>query len=723
MKRHTLPLFMIAALLLSFAALAISTAYVASTLGYQPQLGPPAVTVSGARLYWPWAWLTWDYEYSAYAPAVFRVARVVTGVTAGATFLPLLLAILVLRQRRPSTSHGSARWASDAELAMAGLLAPPTKNPPPQVVLCQTANARFTPTPGPSGLVWKMSRPGRLVTHGGPEHVMVFAPTRSGKGVGTVIPTLLSWSGSVVAYDIKKELWTLTSGWRRKFSHCLRFEPTSSDSVRFNPLYEIRKGDNEVRDAQNVADILVDPNGSTTTRDHWQATAHTLLVGAILHVLYAEPDKSLRGVATFLSDPSRPLVEALKRMMTMNHLPAGPHPYVAQCAREMLDKSDNELSGVVSTAKTCLALYNDPVIARNTSASDFRIADLMNRDRPVSLYLVMPPSDIDRIRPLIRLLLNQFGRRLTERMDFGPTKAYRHQLLLLLDEFPSLGKLAFFEVQLAFLAGYGIKAMLIAQSLNQLEQAYGQNNAILDNCHVRMTYTANDEKTARRISDLIGQSTHTKRQRSFSGGIFGRVTESEQEHARPLLTPDEILRLPGDEAIVLVGGNPPYKAKKVMHYQDPRFRDRAALPPPGAPREQARELFRMRNPSDWEALPPLSSPALAPVGSPPGYAALAAIPPSIPSGSWLLPPVPQTTASATAPPSWPTALSHANPPAASEGGTPLASSPPAPASLSDGWADLLGSNPGNPTDLTESSPIHSPEATASAGADDEDVPL
>jgi type IV secretion system protein VirD4 len=114
---------------------------------------------------------------------------------------------------------------------------------------------------------------------------------------------------------------------------------------------------------------------------------------------------------------------------------------VAQAAREMMNKSENELSGVFSTAMACLGLYRDPVIAQNTSSSDFRITDLMNADAPVSLYLVVPPSDLARTRPIIRLMLNQIGRRLTESMEFGGKPAYKHRLLLLLDEFQSLGKL------------------------------------------------------------------------------------------------------------------------------------------------------------------------------------------------------------------------------------------------------------------------------------------
>jgi type IV secretion system protein VirD4 len=598
MNRKTVAVLAVVSLFVTALAFVVATQYVASALAYQPRLGPPLGSALGFHLYAPWSWLAWDSDYGPYAPAVFRTAKFLCLVPTSAVLLPLVAVSLVAgRARAGSTAHGSARWATTQELAAAGLA---TGN---GVVLCQTADARYSRSEQRDGSIkWRLQRRGRLVTHAGPEHVIVFAPTRSGKGVGTVIPTLLSWLDSVLVYDIKKELWTLTAGYRRKFSRCWRFEPTAKDSIRFNPLLEVRRGDNEVRDTQNIADILVDPDGSEK-RDHWKTSAHTLLVGAILHVLYAESDKSLRGVARFLSNPDRPIYHTFQYMLGTSHLPNGPHPVVAQCAREMMDKSDNELASVVSTAKTCVNLYNDPLIARNTSTSDFRITDLMQAADPVSLYLVVPPSDIDRTRPLIRLLLNQIGRRLTERMEFGGERAFRHRLLFLLDEFPSLGKLSFFETQMAYLAGYGIKAFLIAQSLNQLEKAYGPNNAILDNCHVRMTYTANDDRTAKRISDLVGQQTHTKKQRSFSGGrFFGKVSESEQEHARALLTPDEVLRLPYEDALLLVAGLPPYRGRKLMYYLDERLKGRAGLKTPDSARQRRSELLPNRAPSDWEAV-------------------------------------------------------------------------------------------------------------------------
>ena len=583
-------------LLLTLLGLLASTQYVAAGLQYPQQLGPAFVVLGDFRLYPPWSWIVWDRLYGARAPELFRNAGGITTLGALAGCCVSMAAALKRKSSGLSHAHGSSRWATTAEIRSAGLL----RNA--GVVLCQTNDAEFRTRIGPSGEArTRATRFGALVRHDGPEHVFCFAPTRSGKGVGLVIPTLLSWPHSVLVHDIKRENWALTAGWRRGFSHVWRFEPTAIDSVRFNPLLDVRRGTSEVKDTQNIADILVDPTGEKDTRDHWQLTAHSLLCGAILHTLYAEPDKTLAGVASLLSDPACTQKKTLERMLQTWHLPTGPHPVVAQAAREMLNKNDRELSGVVSTAMSCLGLYRDPVVARNTAASDFRIADLMNADAPVSLYLVVPPSDLSRTRPIIRLMLNQIGRRLTESMQAGATAGYKHRLLLLLDEFPSLGRLDFFETALAFIAGYGLKAFLIAQSLNQLEKAYGPHNSILDNCGIRLTYAANDDRTAKRISDLLGQATERKTQRSYSGsGLFlTSRTESEHEYGRPLLTPAEVNQLAQDDGILLVGGALPYRARKVRYFLDPRFKGRDQVPAPDSPAEQARELLG-RVTTDWE---------------------------------------------------------------------------------------------------------------------------
>ncbi|HFJ9691395.1 TPA: conjugal transfer protein TraG, partial [Pseudomonas aeruginosa] len=482
------------------------------------------------------------------------------------------------RQSHLVTTYGSARWANAEDIRKAGL------TQPAGVFLGQHDR--------------------KYLRHEGPEHVLTFAPTRSGKGVGLVVPTLLSWPTSAVIHDIKGENWQITAGWRSRFSHCLLFNPTDAKSAAYNPLLEVRRGAHEVRDVQNIADILVDPEGALEKRNHWEKTSHALLVGAILHVLYAGEDKTLRGVANFLSDPASPFELTLHRMMTTPHLGDWPHPVVASAAREVLNKSDNERSGVLSTAMSFLGLYRDPTVAEVTSRCDWRIADLIAAEHPVSLYLVVPPSDISRTKPLIRLILNQIGRRLTESLDGSDGIGRRHKLLLMLDEFPALGRLDFFETALAFMAGYGIRSFLIAQSLNQIDKAYGQNHSILDNCHVRVTFATNDERTAKRISETLGTATELRAQRNYAGHRLapwlGHLMVSRQETARPLLTPGEVMQLPPDEAVVMVSSVAPIKAKKLRYYADANFK-RRVLPPPALADGQYADAPPARA-DDWSGL-------------------------------------------------------------------------------------------------------------------------
>jgi type IV secretion system protein VirD4 len=535
-----------------------ATQWTAASLGYQSALGPPWFMIGDYPVYLPPAFFWWWFSYDAYAPHIFqRGAYLAASGGFAAIIVAVGMSVWRAREARTAETYGSARWALPADVRAAGLLRP-------------------------DGVVL-----GRLeedyLRHDGPEHVLCFAPTRSGKGVGLVVPTLLTWPSSCIVHDIKGENWQISSGFRSRHGRVLLFDPTAQGSAAYNPLLEVRRGEWEVRDVQNVADVLVDPEGSLERRNHWEKTSHALLVGAILHVLYAERDKTLAGVAAFLSDPRRTIDTTLRAMMTTPHLgEAGVHPVVASAARELLNKSENERSGVLSTAMSFLGLYRDPVVAHVTRQCDWRIADLVDGPRPVTLYLVVPPSDISRTKPLIRLILNQIGRRLTEELK---PDVRRHRVLLMLDEFPALGRLDFFESALAFMAGYGLKAFLIAQSLNQIEKAYGPNNAILDNCHVRVAFATNDERTAKRISDSLGTATEMRAMKNYAGHRLspwlGHLMVSRTETPRPLLTPGEVMQLPPHEEIVMVSGVPPLRAVKVRYFEDSRFKDRL-LPPPGA---------------------------------------------------------------------------------------------------------------------------------------------
>ncbi len=283
-----------------------ATQWVAVMLGNQAALGTAWFKIAETPIYFPWQLFEWWFEYGHYAPDVFDKAGALAagGGLAGA-LVSFAGSLWRARQNEVVTTYGSARWATDKDIRTSGLL---------------TSRGVF---------LGKYN--GRYLRHDGPEHVMAFAPTRSGKGVGLVVPTLLSWTGSAVIHDIKGENWLLTSGWRSQFSHCLLFNPADARSAKYNPLLEVRKGDMEVRDAQNIADILVDPEGILEHRNHWEKSAHALLVGVILHVLYAEEEKTLARVATLLSDPSETLHSVLRRMMSTNHLGDETTPQSASC--------------------------------------------------------------------------------------------------------------------------------------------------------------------------------------------------------------------------------------------------------------------------------------------------------------------------------------------------------------------------------------------------------
>lgn len=544
-----------------------STQYAASLLAYQPELGW-ALNIAGLHIYAPWNWFLWHHNFYVYAPKQFTLSMLPM---VAAVILVLFFAFIVKGKKVP-TSHGTARWATEDEILKSGL----TEND--GVFLAKTGK--------------------HYLRHSGPEHVMIMAPTRSGKGVGLIIPTLFTWLHSAVITDIKGENWAITSGFRKQMGHrVIKFDPCNSDgsSARYNPLFSIRvKTANEVRDCQNVGDIIVDPQG-TGNLDHWGKVGLSLLVGCFLHILYQDKwEKTLAGVASMLSNPEKDIQTTLYEMLQYEHDPTETifekiyavktktHPKVAEAVRELLNKSENELSGVISTAMSFLGLYRDPVIARNTSQSDFALDDLMNYERPVSLYLVIPPSDLNRTIALMRMILNQLISRHTEDMRFEEGKAqksYKWRLLLLIDEFPAFGRIDTLERALAFIAGYGIKAFLICQSINQLNKTYGQDNSIMDNCHIRVAYRPNDQKSAALLSKMLGTTTQHVESKGYSGFRFlSKLHHTISESARPLLTEGEVLNLPQDEALIF-SHIMPIRCKKIIYYTDPNFKNRTCQAP------------------------------------------------------------------------------------------------------------------------------------------------
>ena len=323
---------------------------------------------------------------------------------------------------------------------------------------------------------------------------------------------------------------------------------------------------------------------------------------------------SLSQLAGVFTRPGFNFRETLTELLTYTHdkdnahgwrLPTGEatrtHPVVKEKVQEMLDKEDKDFSGVLSTAKTALTLYSDPLVSRTTSVSDFTIQDLVNHERPVSLYLVVPPSDKIRLRPLMRLIFTMIVNRLTEKLDFQGSEQLRnkHRLLFLIDEFPSLKRMEIFADALSYMAGFGLKAYLITQDIRQIVDEYGRNESIVSNCQVRVAFAPNQYDTAELLSKMTGTQTIRKASFNFSGSrmspVLDRVSTHMDEIERPLMTPDEIMRLrppkkerggnqekiiaPGD-MLIFVSGHYPIYGTQMLYFFDPILRSRAEIPPP-----------------------------------------------------------------------------------------------------------------------------------------------
>ena len=557
----------------------------------------------GGHMYMPWAGLEWIGDNLVTNPHFEMLVLAEYGLTIPAAIAAGLITHKVMTRKFKNKFdkqnldlHGSARWANEDEMLKMNI---------------------WKQNQGVYIGGYENPKTGKLeyLRHNGPEHILVAAPTRSGKGVGLVIPTLLEWRHSAIVYDIKGELYALTAGFRKAIGQkVFCFSPSvpyaDGNNARFNPLDEIRlRTPFEVQDAQNVAQMVVDPEGKGLD-DHWVGTGAALLTGVILHVLYSWPNKTLNGCAEFLQQAGKEQREILNEMVNTAHdlerfpKTGGSCPAVMRAGQGAVNKSDNELSGVVSTATKNLALYEDDVVAGNTSCSDFRISDLVMLDNPASLYIVTSPADALRLKPIIRLMVTQIILSLTREMKFIDGRAvspFKHRLLVMLDEFPSLKKLEVVQDALAVTAGYGIKFFLITQDLNQLYDVYGQYEKVTGNCHIFLAYAPNNMATAKTLSEATGQMTVRNQTESYSGkksslnGMDG-VSQSEQHVSRPLLTVDEVRRLrapekvkdaegnekitrPGAELIFVAGSRPIY-GTQILYFQDPIFNKRSKIPAP-----------------------------------------------------------------------------------------------------------------------------------------------
>lgn len=561
--------------------LSSGTQYFAHVFDYHDALG-----ANFNKIYWPWKILDWAELYKADYPEVVEDSmNVMFGCLTGIMLIVMIVMIIQDQKIKGNKYlHGSARWANIKDMEQAGLLH--KKMPKGPVVYV--------------GGVKDKSGDFRYLVHGGPEHVLCFAPTRSGKGVGLVVPTMLSWSDSVVCNDIKGELWALTSGWRQKYlkSKVIRLEFSSVNSAHWNPLDEIRIGtEYEVGDAQNLAMLVVDPDGKGLDGPdgHWKKTAFALYTGLILYVLYEAKNPmspivkaNFHTIDMILSDKTRSVKELWTAMKEHSN------PIVSAAGQDMLDRPDEEAGSVLSTVKSNLSLFRDPIVAKNVESSDFSVRDLMHHESPVSLYLISQPSDKGRIRPMLRIFVCMCMRLLADKMEFKngrAVKTYKHRLLMMLDEFPALGKMDIVQESLAFVAGYGIKCYLITQDLGQLYSAYGKDESITSNCHIQNCFPAIKDDTCAYISKMTGTTTIVKETKSKSGsGLKTNITRGIQEVKRELLTPGEVKSLPGSvkdskgmileagKMLIFAAGFPPIFGQQPLYFKDPIFSKRSAVP-------------------------------------------------------------------------------------------------------------------------------------------------
>ncbi|MGE0743553.1 MAG: type IV secretory system conjugative DNA transfer family protein, partial [Hyphomonadaceae bacterium] len=555
--------------LIALSGAAWSTQMLAARFAHQAVLGP-RLSVFGAQLYPPFAIASWSKRWSRHYPRAFAMPKLIFALALFGGGVACLMAFAP--QRPGQRPFGQKSWGKAEDARAAGLFAE-------------------------GGIViGKMG--GEILAYDGPHHLLLTGGTRSGKTRGSVIPTLLASPHSILVLDLKSELYSGdarvgfpgTAGWRAQLGPVIRFAPAEALSDALNLFDTIRPGPQEVRDVQNLIELIADPHGDQRFQEFWDRAAKQILAGLILHVAYAEPPecKTLARVFELLArfDDTVKLMEATLHRRNETTGEPETHPEVRRAAQSYAEYHDKLRAGIKATAESYLGLFADPLVRKNTAISTFRISDLMCADRPVTLYLCWPPNDAKRVKPLIRLVFGTVLRVLMEHQERaadGRTKT--RSLLLLLDEFPQLGKLDVFEQSMGAMAGYGIKAYLVTQSLHQVTQAYGRYHTILDNCQIVTSFAATDVETAETISKLAGDIFEMRPQETWSGKrqLFGldHRAITYREERRPLLLPSEVRSLPEREELIFVTGARPLRARKVRYDEEPIFRQRLiSLPPP-----------------------------------------------------------------------------------------------------------------------------------------------
>ncbi len=436
------------------------------------------------------------------------------------------------------------------------------------------------------------------------QHILLFAPTGSGKGVGFVIPNLLFWEESVVCHDIKMENYELTSGYRFKKMNqpCFVWNPADPNGVShcYNPLdWLSEKPGQLVDDVQKICNLIL------PEQEFWQNEARSLLLGVILY-LVAVPEKVTSFGEVVRTMRSDDVVYNLA--VVLDTIGGKIHPVAYMNIAAFLQKADKERSGVISTMNSGLELWANPLIDTTTASSDFDLQNL--KKKKMTVFVGVTPDNLQRLEPLLKVFYQQATDFLTRHM---PKKDEPHGVIFMLDEFPSLGEMPQFQVGIAYFRGYRVKLFLIVQDTQQLKGIYEEAgmNSFLSNCYYRVTFSANNMETANMISQLVGNKTAVQESHNkpkFLDFNPAARTLHVSETQRALLLPQEVIQLPRDEQIILVESFAPIKCKKIFYYKDSFFTKRL-LPPIELPVQEPYDPRKKDTPKAAEAPPPPDSAA------------------------------------------------------------------------------------------------------------------
>jgi type IV secretion system protein VirD4 len=459
------------------------------------------------------------------------------------------------------------------------------------------------------------------------QHVLLFAPTGSGKGVGFVIPNLVFWEGSVVCHDIKGENHDLTSGYRQqKLKQQVFFWNPADPEGRthcYNPLDWISsKPGQMVDDVQKICNLIL------PEQEFWQNEARSLLLGVILY-LYAVPEKPCSFGEVVRTMRSDDVVYSLA--VVLDTIGKKIHPVSYMNIAAFLQKADKERSGVVSTLNSGLELWANPLIDTATATSDFDMQTM--KKQLMSVFCAVTPDNLQRLEPLLQVFYQQATDFMTRKM---PGKDEPYGVLFMMDEFPTLGEMKQFQTGIAYFRGYRVKLFIVVQDTQQLKGIYEDAgmNSFLSNSYYRITFAANNVETAKLISELIGNKTvkqYSKNMPKFLDFDPKARTLNESEIQRALLLPQEVITLPRDEQIILIESTAPIKTKKVVYYEDSMLASRvynAKNPRKGGPPTAFVPMQEPYDPRKHKKAPPKEPEKPADAGNAGGSTAVADPPPA-----------------------------------------------------------------------------------------------